>query len=379
MKVAFIYSAAFFGTKRYSFSNIWDNPEGLTGSELSYLRTAIGMQRKGHEVHLYTLFHGSCSSWENLHVHDIGELNGKRFDVAISWNDTEPLKLVHPKSLRIVSIQINDFGHCSPNVEDYVDIWISPSEPHRVWMTESNQNMGLNYGITDKFYDPSYIPKWKILHHGCDLENYDGVEKVPGRVIWASSPDRGLHLLLQEWTKIKDAVPGAHLRIFYRLDPWIKGLLAFTTAPPQVLEQKSRALYINEAIKRLDGIEVFDSVSRRRIDKEMAEAEVLAYPCHPVRWTEGFSVTLMESCAARACPITTAVDALPNVYGGAIPMIDPPVRERMNDFSDLVIRALLDPEYRENVNKKVRALAETHTWDKIVDNLETIIGDHSVK
>ena len=41
---------------------------------------------------------------------------------------------------------------------------------------------------------------------------------MPGRVIWCSSADRGLHWLLSQWPKIKEAVPYASLKVFYHFN-----------------------------------------------------------------------------------------------------------------------------------------------------------------
>ncbi len=229
----------------------------------------------------------------------------------------------------------------------------------------------------------AYVPdpsRWEVLTNGCDPDSYDrlasdGVEKIPGRVMWGSSPDRGLHWLLQEWPKIRRAVPHAHLKIFYKVMKWADNIIAHPWGDPSIQEQIRRAHYIKEALYRLSshGVELVDSVSRRQIDREMAEAEVLAYSCDPVSWTEGFSVTLMEGCAARSCPVTTSVDALPEIYGGFIPMVRTPVKDHMSEFSDLVIRGLVDKDYRDGVNRTVRDLSSRYTWASLAQRLEGIL------
>jgi glycosyltransferase involved in cell wall biosynthesis len=387
LRLAFIYGPYCLGFRKFDFSDIWDDRRGLSGSELSFLRVALGMHAKGHEVHLYTLTEGQKhETWEGLKIHEFSEINNieNPYDAAISWNEAELFRVFDPITLRIVSHQLNSFNHCTPSVHDFVDVWASPSEVHKQMLTSSHVPMGSELGLTDCYYVPN-MAKWEVVPHGCDTWRYDrffkqGIKKVPGRVIWGSSPDRGLHWLLQEWPKIKRAVPEANLRIFYRLKPWLDHIIQSSVPPnepsrTEIEEQKARANYIVEALRKMKhlDIEVFDSVSRNQIEKEMAEAQVLAYTCDPVRWTEGFSITLMESCAAMACPITTAVDALPDVYGGVIPMIDIPLSKNIGKFSDLVIKCLQDSSYREEVNRKVRSFAEQNSWEMIVDKYEKLI------
>ena len=378
MRMAFIYGPWCLTNRRFNFSDIWDNSQGLTGSELSYLKVARKMADRGHQVRLYTLTERTVDHWEGLTVHDYEERGRHDVDVAISWNESEPLRQMGSNPLKVVSWQLNNLDHCTPDVDDFVDMWMSPSKVHRSRMIESGLEIGSVYGVRGKVYSPD-PSKWKVVPHGCEPGRYriSGVEKVPGRVIWASSPDRGLHWILQEWPKIRRSVPYATLKVFYNLEGWIGRFV--NPAVPMVgldmLEQKNRAFYIREAVRRLEkhGVEVVDSVSRNRIDREMAEAEVLAYSCDPVVWTEGFSITLMESCAARACPVTTAVDALPDVYGGTIPMIETPVGDNIGQLSDLVIRALTDQDYRNRINDRVEKFAKSHSWDSIVDIMERLI------
>jgi glycosyltransferase involved in cell wall biosynthesis len=364
--------------RKFDFSDIWNNPQGLTGSELSYLKVARKMVDRGHEVHIYTLRSDSVDSWEGIPIHDYKDRSCQEVDVAFSWNESEPLRQMRSGTFNVVSWQLNKLDHCTPDVDSFVDLWMCPSEVHRSRMM-SGLKIGLVYGVHDQVYTPDPA-KWKVVPHGCEPKRYRKLEtqKVPGRVIWASSPGRGLHWILQEWPKIRRSVPHAVLRVFYNMETWIQHFLSLpdnVTNHPDITEQKSRALYIREAIRRLKdhGVEIVDSVSRNRIDQEMAEAEVLAYPCDPVTWTEGFSIALMESCAARACPITTNVDALPSIYGGIVPMVDLPVREHIGEFSDLVIRALTDRDYRDGINDRAEALGKSHSWDSVADTVEELV------
>jgi hypothetical protein len=162
---------------------------------------------------------------------------------------------------------------------------------------------------------------------------------------------------------------------------WADNIIAHPYGDPTIMEQIRRAYYIKEALRRLapHGVELVDSVSRNQIDREMAEAQVLAYSCDPVSWTEGFSVTLMEGCAAGSCPISTAVDALPEIYGSHIPLIPLPVKDHMSEFSDYVIRGLTDETFRDGVNASARELALKYTWTSLAERLGVILSESLVR
>lgn len=398
MRIAFVYGPFCLGgsdtsgdhVSGFDFANMWKDARGLTGSELSFFRIAQESRKLGHDVHVYTFGRPSVPAiWEGLRVHPFSELVVDShvpgsFDAVCSWNEAEVLRLVpggKDGPVRMCNLQINDFVHCRPGFGDIVDVWTSPSDSHRKMVfSKPAHPVHLRPGEAGYVYvpDPS---RWEVLTNGCDPGHYDilleqhGVEKVPGRVIWGSSPDRGLHWLLQEWPKIKRAAPHAHLKIFYRVMKWADNIIAHPYGDPTIMEQIRRARYIKEALRRLSshGVELVDSVSRNQIDREMAEAQVLAYSCDPVSWTEGFSVTLMEGCAARSCPVSTSVDALPEIYGGHIPLIPLPVSEHMSEFSDAVIRGLTDQAFRDDVNMKARALSLEYMWTSLARRLESIL------
>jgi len=400
MRIAFVYGPFCLGgsdtsgnhVKGFDFSDMWGNPRGLTGSEISFFRIAQEMRKRGHEVVAFTfgLNGDPPATWEGIQVRPFPQLYGEgvasSFDAVYSWNEAEVLRPLPggPKGpLRMCNLQINDFVHCRPGFGEIVDLWTSPSESHRqMVLSKPAHPVHLYQGDEPYAYapDPS---RWEVLTNGCDPQNYDalygsGVKKVPGRVIWGSSPDRGLHWLLQEWPKIRRAAPHAHLKIFYKVMKWADNIIAHPGWDPTIKEQIRRAHYIKEALSRLaaHGVELVDSVSRREIDRQMAEAEVLAYCCDPVSWTEGFSVTLMEGCAAGSFPVTTAVDALPEIYGECVPMVPVPVHAHVGAFSDHVIRGLTDPVHRHEVNERVRNLAWRYTWSSLAARLDGILSKH---
>ncbi|HEY8096354.1 MAG TPA: hypothetical protein VIE65_09740 [Methylobacter sp.] len=390
MKIAFLYGPYCLGghgQNAFDLSNLWDDPRGMTGSELSFFMFPIEMQRRGHDVYIYSyfrnpipqLFHGvKCRQFNNFYT-DMKH----GFDAAYSWNEPDLLRDVPSNILRMVNLQINSFTHCTPGFENFIDVWTSPSESHRERVIGMDHVAGSDMGPeTARTYKPDPA-KWTVLRNGCDPSIYDkiaetGVKKVPGRVIWASSPDRGLHWILNAWPAIKRAVPYAHLKIFYKIDAWFEAFLDNqyeSVSDSTIRVQCNRARYVWEALQRLKNydIELVKSVSRNQIAREMVEAEILAYSCDPVAWTEGFSVTLMEGCASGALPVTTDVDALGSVYGGSVPMVKAPISERLPEYTNLVIRSLTDPAFAAQYKASARSLADRHTWNLLASTLENII------
>jgi glycosyltransferase involved in cell wall biosynthesis len=390
-----------------------DDPRGMTGSEQCAVRLYEELSAMGHEVWPFWPGNGGAQPW--------AERADGSFDLAISINCPDGLRDVRAKYKCCYAL-LNDWTFAKVGFEQHVDLFASPSAPH---LEQVMTNPA--WRLVDTFecregrgrYEPDPT-KWCVVPLGCDPERYqpycpnptcgggkpyvradrrdtgqlscdacglymvNGRGKVPGRVVYCSSPDRGLHWLLQEWPHIKRAVPHAHLRIFYRLQKWIDDLKRAQQPDGSIFESVKplwqRAVYIEEALRRMSdpkwGIEVRDSVSRATIEREMAEAEVLAYSCQTTAWSEGFSVTTLEACAGRACPVITDCDALGEVYADAAAIL--PVGN-WEEWRATVIRALTDSAFRDTQNERAHAFALRHTWRNTAEQLMARITERICK
>ncbi len=363
MRIAFPYGPWATGPRPFDFTRLLDDPRGLTGSEVSCFNMAKELARR-HDVHLYATLINTPDpfEWNGIHLHKYDQWAADRgkYDAALAWNEPEQLRDVPATTARIVNQQLNDFSYCKPGFGDHIDVFTSPSQPHM-------EHMIAHWGFADK---------WVVLPNGCDPDAYPQMARIPGSVLYASSPDRGLHWLLQQWMEIRRRVPGANLRIFYNFDAWLRNVLPFHDSPNANLRECShRAYYIQEALKRLapHGVEHHKSISRNQMAQEMAQARVLAYPCDTITYTEGFSVTLMEACAAGVVPVTSRVDSLGRIYENVVPMVDAPVRDHLPEFTDLVVRGLTEESFRQDVVTKCIPFAQQHSWTILGARLESIV------
>lgn len=373
MKIAFLFSAWGTGGRPLDFNNIWTSQRGLTGSDLGIIVTASEMVKKGHDTTLFTVYSGEQpATWQGVKLRNFAEVSPvstEDFDVVISWSEPDVLRLVSNKPLRVVCQMLNDFSYCQPGFDSFVDVWTSPCQ------------MLLDHLLRQGGTNPN---KWHILPLGCEPSWYKDGPRVPGRVIWTSSADRGLHILLGQWPKIKAAVPEAHLRVFYNFnyDHVIhieeqESQGGGARAMPHITEMAQRARYMLETIKKLKSLDVdhVGSVSRERMAQELNEAMVLAYSFSPIAFTEGFSVSLLESCAAGVVPVTSDGDCLGSVYGGVVPMVKAPIENNLEEFNSLVVKGLVDNEFRDTVRKQCKSFAYKHTWTESANKLENIIKD----
>lgn len=368
MKLAFLYGNFSLGNRPFDFENLYTAPRGLTGSELSCLEYALSMRDRGHDVMLVVGQPIEPFTWRGIEVRPARDPRiTDGMDAVLSWNEPDMLRDVAPGIFRLVNQQLNDFAYCIPGWEEFVDITTSPSAHHLEFL---------------KKQAPS-VRAWDVLPNGCNPEMYEEGHRVPGRVIWASSADRGLHRLLEAWPRIKARVPNASLRCFYNFQPadFDEYEVIGPNVHPDLLEIAQRKRYIQYAAARLSDpkwdVEHVGSVGRGRMRMEFEHAVVLGYAADTIRYTEGFSVTSMEACASGCLPVLTDIDSLGHIYGEAAPMVRLEGKtfggEHLDEFVELVVRGLTDEAWRAENVAKARELAARHAWPVLAEQLEGIL------
>jgi len=341
---------------------IWSSSRGLTGSELACVMYALELSRLGHGVTLFMNFERpgdiegvTCCPYQEWW--DIYHRQNR--DALLAWITPEPLEIANSSQFRIFNQQVSNFNLCKPGWEQYVDFLAPLSSSHARHMS----------GMTSLPRD-----RWRVMHNGVDLEVFKPGKKEPGKMIWASSHDRGLHWLLEAFPSIRRRVPGAELHVFYDFDG-IRRFAGMNDASGTMAELAQRSRYSLEAIDRLRGrgVHAHESVSRERIRDEMASSEVLAYPCDPVHYTETFGVTVLEACASGTVPVLCTADAFRELWSSAILFVPPPFPEHKDEFRDLVISALTNNHLREAATSRSVQHAKLVDWKVLARSLEEFL------
>jgi glycosyltransferase involved in cell wall biosynthesis len=216
-------------------------------------------------------------------------------------------------------MQCNDFFACAPGWESYVDHLVAPSGT-----------------LLEHLLSETSFPrdKARVFHNGHRVEA-STARRIPGRLLWASSADRGLHWALQAFQQVRQtyvdpqtrqAFPplNLELRVAYD-DSGMKGFAALPedATPDSMAELGRRSRYCLSALGKVPGVTRLGSLSRDDIAREMQEAELLLYPCDPVSFTEGFSSSTLEAMASGCLPVLAFADAFPELWKGAVPGVTP--------------------------------------------------------
>lgn len=360
MRLALIFSPWLLAHRPtgIDFSQVFTDPRGTTGSEYGLARIAEELVKLGHEVEIFT--RSPSESWRGMRIRPWEERNfvDRSYDTAISFNIPDDLRACGAR-FHATIFWLNNFSFCQPGFGRHCDLFVSPSNAHREMALSSWKT------LQDGSHYDARPEQWTWLPLGVDPEKYGKEAKIPGRVIYCSSPDRGLHHLLAEWPAIKAAVPHASLHIFYRLMPWVEDMLKIPESHEGMRENRRRAVLIAEGLKATEGMDVTirDAVSREQIQIEQDRAEVMAYPCDTMIWSEGWSCSTHEGCIAKACPIITDCDAFAEVYQGVVPMVSMKRENWRAEWRDLVVAALKDESFRADVNATAYEWAKTRTWE----------------
>jgi glycosyltransferase involved in cell wall biosynthesis len=346
--------------------------QGLTGSESFFFNTVWGLSELGYQVDAFCDVVKPYRSPElaGAHVYPIDTKMGDDYDAYLTWNEPDllrDLKTKDPRKVTICAQQLNDFNsYTKPDFEKVIDAFVFPSETHQNYMLgitqiQKEKTHVIPNSINLEFYEPA---------QGCHKRN-------PHSIVWASSPDRGLHVLLELFPKIRQKVPDAILKIFYRFEPWYQGVKDAVTPNGQ------RARYIKECIDRLgkygeNGVFLIGAISNREMAKEFLSSKVLAYTCEPFRFTEGFSVTIMDACAAGCIPIISDVDAIGEVYADAAEIIKGKPSKNKDQWIGKIVEMLTNDDKATKAQERARTFAQefsrqraAKSWDVLIKNPTT--------
>jgi glycosyltransferase involved in cell wall biosynthesis len=352
----------------FQLKNLYE-AQRLTGSESFFFNTVWGLSELGYQVDAFCDVPKLWRSPElaGAHIYPIDTKMGD-YDAYLTWNEPDllrELKTKDPRKVTICAQQLNDFdSYTKPDFEKMIDAFVFPSETHRNYML----------GITKIQRE-----KTQVIPNSINLEFYEPTQgrrrRNPHSIVWASSPDRGLHVLLHLFPRIRQKVPDAILKIFYRFEPWYQGVKDAMTPNGQ------RARYIEECIDRLgkygeNGVFVIGDISNREMARELLSSKMLAYTCEPFRFTEGFSVTIMDACAAGCIPIISDVDAIGEVYANVVEIIKGKPSENKDQWIEKIVEMLTDDRKAQEAQERAKTFAQkfsrqqtAKSWDVLIKKL----------
>lgn len=193
-----------------------------------------------------------------------------------------------------------------------------------------------------------------------------GVKRNPFKLIYASSPDRGLVTLLKIFKKAKQLVPELELHIFYgfhNIDKLTEGEEAWKDALIKIKKDVEKGM-------EQPGVIFRDRISQVELYKEWLSAGMWVYP---TEFTETSCITSLEAQAMGAIPIFNPLWALRTNVGWGVSIDGNPYSDELVQarYVAEIVRMAKDEAMRENLRPQMMRWArEMFNWERWVDQWE---------
>jgi len=355
----------------------WTNPDtrGIGGSETSHIEMCRRLAEHGHDVTSYApipldVDHGPAPAgvpWFHCASIDITEEVAKGPAVWVVYRDPEFAMSIPEEAgpVWLICQDVDYFrnqrgGFIKRPFTERLTRLVGLCETHGIYLRQRHPN------ITDRVSISSNGIKRAIVEEV--LANPP--ERNPKRLMFASSPDRGLLPLLSIFERAREVVSDLELHIYYGLNNMdIAADRAGEKHPIAKNVQQVRDA-IQAAVEK-GGVTWHGRTPQRELAYEWAKAGIW---CHPTIFTETSCITSMDAQALGAIPISCPTWAIgENVRYGVFvdgdPAMCPLTRAR---FALELIRMALDPVRQETIRGEMMQYAlNRFDWENFVEQWQS--------
>jgi glycosyltransferase involved in cell wall biosynthesis/tetratricopeptide (TPR) repeat protein len=350
----------FFYLPHRTFDGKTPRAQGLGGTESAIVYLAEALVRRGHRCVVLNgcdapvSVHGvEYARWETLPVRSVSDrpdvLVGVRFWETIGRARFAPLQILWTGD---AFDQPFLTGLADPARRREIDLFMLQS----TWQIESFRT---HHGLP-----ASRIVRTALgtaASSATDADAPGNTRMRPRRLAYASTPFRGLDVLLDVFPRIRAAVPDAELEIFSSMS--VYGVSASD-------DRAQFAAIYDKA--RQPGVTLVGSLPQLELAARLQHARALAYPNH---YAETFCIAAAEAQAAGCAVVTSQLGALPETVGpGGVCIPGSPQDAAYREaFVAACIGLLRDDEQWHAVSERARANAATnYSWPSIAAHWETL-------
>jgi glycosyltransferase involved in cell wall biosynthesis len=351
----------FFFYAHLTFEN-WDfsNPVtvGIGGSETSQIEMASRLAARGHKVISYA----PVPYKEETVVHR--DVKWLFYEKATCSEDGIWIVYRCPEVLDLFELN-------HPNQK----IWFVAQDTFYSSMTEERAAKIDKYiclcpdhqSYVERRY-PYLEGKIDISSNGISVDKIEKIEKEgkivrnEARLVWTSSPDRGLEALIPIMKKVIEYVPEVELHCFYGFDNINKIIDKFPNS------QALKKLVMDS----IDNINIFwhGRQNQYQIIREFLKSGIW---CYPTNFPETSCISCMEAQALGAIPIINPIWALrTNVFHGIViegDTYDDKLVQSM--YAGEIIRLIQHPDHMAHIREGMMEDARNRfSWEVFVDQWE---------
>lgn len=309
---------------------------GIGGSEEAVIHMAKELTDIGYRVTVYGGWEGA-HDWVLYHNYTEFDPDLPR-DIVVIWRT--PVPLDYDINANSVYVWMHDVPRTGEFTEERL------GKVKKIWvLSEWHRNCLPN--VPDE--------KIEIIRNGVNILPVLGGRDT-NKVVWGSSPDRGLDCLLAVWPEVVKEVPDAKLHCFYGFEMYDR------FGRPQEFKNKIlEAVNANE-----DSIVWHGRVGQGELWKHFSTAGIWAYPTY---FDEISCITAMRAQITGAWPVVIPKAALSETvrYGTKVEH-DITSSNGLEAFKEALIYELKNPVSIETRSKMMDDSSEFFTW-KAVANL----------
>lgn len=334
----------------YNANTLDERPIG--GVETGIIRLSFAMRARGHQVVVFTPDKNPPKSDPPFVPIAAAQQMGP-VDVFIVIREWIPLVYNLPAKKKFFWTgdafdQVHSFGIGDKRVAEIIDGALLISDWH-----------------ADSLCKASGFPREKayVIRNGVHLPYFEGSEeRVRKRLIYSSTPFRGLQFLPSIYAELKKKHPDMEMHVFSAYKVY-EGPRGYDARLEQQYEQ------LKQELQRLPDVYVHGNVLQKELAREFMKSSILAYPN---TFAETGCITAMEAQAAGCAIVSTDLAALKETVGDAGVLIsgEAGTPEYNKEFIEVTDRMLSDDEYWKGFSEAGRERAKTLGWDEVARRFE---------
>lgn len=283
-----------------------------------------------------TIWGRAVGEYGNVSCRNYMEWNPSlKCDIFIAWRNTSALTHARPNARRVVLMSHDIWlgGQIDNAVAARIDDVACVSRYHAGYLSACHHNLANKVVVFGNAINPQH---WDHPR-----------PKVPHRYVFSNNPSQGLVVLLDQWHKVRQAIPNAELHVAYGFD--LPLLIARGMNRP---EQEAQLLHLKKRCETEPGIVLH---SRLNIQDLVAlETSSVGWLQPPDDTLHTFCITALEMQIASVVPISRTNGALPETLKNFIAWRHP------DELTDLLVHAV--PRFSPTQLAENVLWASAFTW-----------------